>query len=180
MKKMKWMWMTAALIMTGTTAWGSALISKGSNELAIGGKLDFATEAGTDLNLNVKYAYFFWNRFSLGARVSMHNNDAMNHFGLGGIAEYNFALPGGYKPLFGTDLVPYLAGTIDYRHAKLFDEKESSVVFGAEGGLKFFLTDMTAVTLSLVGELATEEIYADELEATDKDLSLQVGMRFYF
>ena len=174
-------WMLAGLmVVVAPAAMGSALVTKGSNELAVDGKLDFATELGTDVNLKLKYAYFVLDRFAVGARVSGKKNDSVRHYGLGLTMEYNFALPASYKPVFGTDLVPFLGGGVDYRHAKLFDEKEDAAVFIGEAGLKFFLTDMTAVTLSLVGELATEEIYADDFEATDKDLSLQLGMRMYF
>jgi outer membrane protein W len=180
MKTMKWLALFLAIGLAVPAAMGSALVTKGSNELAVDGKLDFATEAGADFVLKAKYAYFFWDRVAMGARMTMHNNEAMNHFGIGATIEYNFVLARTYKPLFGTDLVPYLGAGVDYRHAKLFDVKESAVVFIGETGLKFFLTDSTAVTLSLVGELATEDIYADDLEATDKDLSLQIGMRFYF
>ena len=181
MKKMtKWLALALVCGMAGSAAHGEALVTQGSSEIAVGGKLDFATEVGTDIDLAAKYAYFFWDRISIGGRFTGGNNDAMNYFGLGVSGEYNFQLPEGYGPLFGTDLVPYVGGAIDYRHVKLFDEQESAVVFGLESGLKFFLTDSTAITLSLVGELATEDIYADDLEATDKDLSLQLGMRFYF
>jgi len=180
MKSMKWLVVALVCSLVVPAAMGAALVTKGSNEIAIDGKLDFATEVGTAFDMRVKYAYFFWDRIALGARATMDNNDAMNHFGVGLTGEYNFVLPEGWRPLFGTDLVPYLGVGVDYRHAKLFDEKESAVVFGAEGGVKMFLTDSTAISLALVGELATEEIYADDLDATDKDLSLQVGMRFYF
>ena len=54
------------------------------------------------------------------------------------------------------------------------------MVFGADAGVKFFLTDTTALALSLRGELATEDVYDDDLEATDKNLALLLGMRFYF
>lgn len=180
MKMTNWLVLFLAIGMAVPAAMGSALVTKGSNEIAVDGKLDFATEAGVDFVLKAKYAYFFWDRVALGTRMTMHNNEAMNHFGIGGTAEYNFVLPVTYKPMFGTDLVPFLGIGLDYRHAKLFDVKESAVVLIGEGGLKFFLTDSTAVTVSLVGELASEDIYADDLEATDKDLSLQIGMRFYF
>ena len=180
MKMMKWLVVAMVCGMAGTAARGAALVTQGSSELAVGGKLDFATEVGTDFDLGVKYAYFFWDRISIGGRTVMGNHDAVNYFGLGVTGEYNFQLPDAYGPLFGTDLVPFVGGAVDYRHVKLFDEEEGAVVFGLESGVKFFLTDSTAVTVSLVGELATEDIYADDLEATDKDLSLQLGMRFYF
>jgi len=172
------MGMLAAL--TAAAAQGAALVTKGANELAAEGKLDFATAAGTDVKLELKYAYFIMDRVSVGAQGVLADNDAVSAYGIGLTAEYNFVLPAGYKPLFGTDLVPYLGIAVDYRHAKLFEESESAVVFGGEAGIKFFLTDTTALALGLVGEYATEEIYVDDLEATDKDLSLQLGMRFYF
>ncbi len=176
----RWMLAGAMMVMTVPAAMGSALVSKGSNEIAVDGKVDFATELGTEVEVKLKYAYFVLDRLSIGARVTGQKNDAVRHHGLGLTLEYNFALPANFKPMFGTDLVPYLGGGVDYRYAKLFNENENAAVFIGEGGLKFFLTDTTAVTLSLVGELATEEIYADDLESTDKDLSLQLGMRMYF
>ena len=180
MKPVKWMVWALAVCLAGPAARGAALVTEGSNEIAVDGSLDFASAAGVDLHLRAKYAYFFWDRISLGVRASLSDNDAADHFGAGLVGEYNFSLPEGYEPLFGTDLVPFVGGAVDYRHVNVFQESDDAVVFGAEGGVKFFLTDSAAVSLSLVGEWATEEIYADDDEATDLDLFLQLGMRFYF
>ena len=180
MRNAKWLVLVLAGCLLAPAAMGAALVTEGSNEIAVGGALDFASAAGVALDVRVKYAYFFWDRISLGTRASLSDNDVADHFGLGFLGEYNFALPEGYEPLFGTDLVPFVGAAVDYRHVKLFRESEDAIVFGVEGGTKFFLTDSAAISLSLVGELATEEIYADDLDATDKDLSLRLGMRFYF
>jgi len=180
MKSIKWFVLALICSVAVPSAMGSALVSKGSRELALSGTLDFATEAGTAFDLKAKYAYFFWNRTSLGLRTQMADNDAVSGFGIGVTVEYNFTLPAKYRPIIGTDLVPYVGATLDYRQAKLFDEEENAGVLGGEAGVKFFLTDSTAITLSFVGELASEEIYADDLEATDQDLAMQLGMRFYF
>ncbi len=180
MKSIKWMVLALMCCAAVPSAMGSALVTKGSRELGIAGMLDFATEAGTEFELDIKYAYFFWDRTSLGLRTQMYNNDAVSAFGIGATAEYNFALPAKYRPLIGTDLVPYIGMAVDYRQAKLFDEKESAGVLGGEAGVKFFLTDSTAINLSLVGEIASEDIYADDLDATNQDLKMLLGMRFYF
>ena len=180
MKIAKWLVLALALGGVAPAAMGEALVTKGASELAVDGMMDFATFQGVETELEVRYGYFFIDRLSVGPKAMLYNNDAVNHFGLGAAAEYNFQLPPNYKPLFGTDLVPFLGGSVEYRHAKLFDEKESAVVFAADAGVKFFLTDTTALTFSLLGELATEDIYDDDLDATDKNLSLQLGMRFYF
>lgn len=180
MKKIKWLTLVLALALMVPAAMGSALITKGSTMLALQGGLDFATAGGTELKLDARYAYFVADRIALGGKTTLFNNDAANYFGIGVIGEYCFRLPEGYQPLFGTDLVPYLGVSLEYRHAKLFDQKESAIVLGGEGGLKFFLTDSAAITLALVGEVASEDIYADDLDATNLDLSIQLGMRFYF
>lgn len=180
MKSVKWLVLAWACGLAVSAAQGAALVSKGANELALDGKLDFATESGRDVVLRVKYAYFPMNRFSIGPRVALRDNDAVNYYGVGVALEYNFGLPANYRPLIGTDMVPYLGAGADYRHAKLFDETESAGVLTGETGLKFFLTDTTAIVLALVGEWASEDIYADDLEATDLDLSLNLGMRLYF
>lgn len=180
MNKVKWLALVLVVIVTAPLARAEALISRGSNELGINGIMDFATFQGIETEIDLKYAYFFWDRISLGMKGKFYHNDAMHAYGFGVTGEYNFNLPAGYRPLFGTDLVPFIGASVDYRHAKLFNEKEDAFVFGAEGGAKFFLTDCTAITLSLVGELATEDIYDDDLKATNKDLSIRLGLRFYF
>lgn len=180
MKTIKWLLVAAVCAMAVPSVMAEAIVSKGSRELALAGNLDFATAAGTSIDLNLKYAYFFWDRISVGLRAEGFNNDAMNSYGLGVCGEYNFKLSPNYRPLIGTDFVPFVGAYLDYRHAKLYDEKLDVAVFGGEAGVKFFLTDSVAVALSLVGELATDDIYADDLDATDKDLSIQMGMRFYF
>ena len=179
-KSMKWLGLALVVALAAPVAMGSALITKGSQEIELAGHLDFATELGTEFNLAANYSYFFWDRVALGVRGAVGDNDAVTYWGMGLTAEYNFALPASWRPLFGTDLVPYLGATIDFRQADLFDETENAAVLGGEGGVKFFLTDSTAISLALVGEWATEEIYADDLEATDLNLFLNLGMRFYF
>jgi len=180
MKSIKWFVLALMCSVAVSSAMGSALVTKGSRELALSGIVDFDTASGTEVDMNIKYAYFFWNRTSLGLRTQFYDNDAVNAYGLGVTAEYNFTLPAKYRPLIGTDFVPFIGVAMDYRQAKLFDEKESAGVFSGEAGVKFFLTDSTAVTLSMVGELATEDIYVDDLDATDKNLGIHLGMRFYF
>jgi hypothetical protein len=180
MKSLKWLVLALACSLVASAALGEALVTKGSQEVEVAGRLDFATEVGTEFDLGVNYAYFFWDRIALGLRGAGGDNDAVSYWDLGATAEYNFVLPPNWRPLFGTDLVPYLGVAVDFRQAKLFDETENAGVLGGEGGVKFFLTDSTAINLSLVGEWATEEIYADDLEATDLNLFLQLGMRFYF
>ena len=180
MSSMKWLVVALACAAAVPAARGAALLTQGSSELGIAGNLDTASVSGTDFDLRGNYAYFFWDRLSVGARAMVGDNDWWSYFGLGVTTEYNFGLPEGYQPLFGTDIVPLFLGlALDFRSTNL-DDRENALVFGAEAGSKFFLTDSTALVLSMVGEIGTENIYYDEDEPTDKDLRFQLGLRFYF
>jgi hypothetical protein len=180
MKSIKWLALALACGLAVPAAMGAALVTKGSNKLNIGGSLDFDTEDGAVSQLAIQYGYFFWDRISLGAEVIGSDDGIVKTGSIGVLGEYNFALPAKWKPLFGTDLVPFLGVGVDYRHAELYDEHQNAAVFSAETGLKFFLTDSTAINLSLVGEYATEDIYSEYPEGTDVNLFLQLSMGLYF
>lgn len=180
MKSMKWLALAVAVCLCAPAAMGGALLTQGSNEIGISGQLDTSGVAGTDFDLKVKYAYFFWDRTSLGLRGGFGDNDWWSYFSVGTTAEYNFTMPEGYRPAIGTDMVPlFLGAAVDYRHVSL-DENENALVFGLEAGTKLFLTDSTAVVLSMIGEMGTEDIYYDKDEPTDKNLLFELGLRFYF
>ena len=179
MKNMKWL-VVAAMCSLGVPAMGAALLTQGSQEIGISGSLVDSSVGGTAFDISGNYAYFFLDRFSLGVRAKGGNNDWWSYFGFGLTSEYNFRMPEGFQPLFGTDFVPFFLGAaVDYQNTNL-DDAQNAAVFSAEGGCKFFLTDSTALVLSLVGEAGTEDIYYDKDEPTNKNLKAQLGLRFYF
>ena len=83
MKSMKWLALGLAVCLCGPAAQGAALLTQGSNEIGISGQLDTSGVAGTDFDLKVKYAYFFWDRTSLGLRGGFGDNDWWSYFSLG-------------------------------------------------------------------------------------------------
>ena len=177
---MKWIALAAAFGLATLAAPGAALVTQGSSELGLAGNLDTDSVAGTDFDLRVNYAYFVFDRFSVGVRGLLGDNDWWSYFGAGVTTEYNFRMSENFRPLFGTDFVPlFLGAAIDFRSTKL-DDRQNAVVFCGEAGSKFFLTDATALVLSMVGEIGTEDIYYDKDGPSDKDLRFQLGLRFYF
>lgn len=172
----------AALPVAATTlpVRAAGLITQGSSELGVGGGLDFASAVGTDVSIDVRYAYFFWDRISLGGVAGFGDNDATTAFKLGGIGEYNFKLPDNCQPLIGTDFVPFVGLGLAYQYVDIYHKHENALVFTAEGGAKFFLTDSAAILLSGVFDLATEEIFPDDDDAERWNFALRLGMRFYF
>lgn len=157
-----------------------ALITEGSSELGVGGGLDFKSAVGTDVSIDVRYAYFFWDYISLGGVAGFGDNDAATSFKIGAVGEYNFKLPDNYQPLIGTDFVPFVGLGLSCQYVDVYHEKETALVFTTEGGVKFFLTDSAAVTLSGVFDLATKDIFPDDDDANKWNIALRLGMRFHF
>lgn len=169
-----------ALLAAAPSASAKALVTQGSSELGVSGFVDIESALGTDVQFDLRYAYFFFDRFSFGVIGGFGDNDAVTRFDLSLVSEYNFALSDSYRPLVGTDFVPFLGVGVGFLYADLYPGDETAVLFSGEAGAKFFLSDSAAVTLSLLGQFATEDVFADDAKATDVDLSLRLGMRFYF
>ena len=181
MKKNGWLAVLAAAVIgaAATGAQGAALIDEGSSELGVGGALDFVGVNGTSVDLSLRYAYFFWDQISLGGVFGLYNDDDLTRYEFGAVGEYNFRLSEDYRPLVGTDFVPFVGVSARYAYADMSKNK-SALLFGAEGGTKFFLTDSAAVVFSLAGDLATEKIFPDDGDMQNWDLAIKLGMRFYF
>ncbi len=169
-----------ALLAAAPFASAKALVTQGSSELGVSGFLDIESALGTDVQFDLRYAYFFFDRFSLGVVGGFGDNDAATRFDLSLAAEYNFALPDAYRPLVGTDFVPFVGVGVGVLYADLYPGDETAAVFTGEAGAKFFLSDSAAVTAALLGQVATDDVFADDSKATNVDLSLRLGMRFYF
>ena len=170
----------AALFLQPSAARAGALVTQGSSELGVEGGLDFASAVGTDVSLDIRYAYFVVDRLSLGGVAGFGDNDAATSFKFGGVGEYNFALPDNYQPVIGTDFVPFVGFGLSYQHVDIHHEKENALVFTTEAGLKFFLTDSAAIITSGIFDLATEDIFPDDDDANKWNFALNLGMRFYF
>lgn len=169
-----------ALLAAAPDSSAKALVTQGSSEFGVSGLLDIESALGTDIEFDFRYAYFFFDRFSLGVLGGFGDNDATTRFDLSLVSEYNFALSDSYRPLVGTDFVPFVGIGVGFLYADLNPGDETAAVFSGEAGLKFFLSDSVAVTASLLGKLATDDVFADDAKATNTDLSIRLGMRFYF
>ena len=169
-----------ALALLAPATFARALVTEGSNEIAISGFFDPETAVGSSVDFNLRYAYFFWDYISIGLQGGISDNDAATAGSIGLTGEYNFPISDDYEALIGTDFVPYCGGAVSYQHAEIYNKKSDAAVFTGEVGMKFFLTDTAAVTTSFLSSIATEDVYVDDKDETNFDLSLRLGMRFYF
>lgn len=167
----------------------AAMLNAGTSEFGVGGTLNFESAAGARLDLNTSYGYFFIDNLMVAGRFGVFNDNSYQGWDLGAKCEYNFDLGPDYEAIIGTDFVPYIGGALDFKQSNFKDldevegedSKRNAVVFGIEGGVKFFLTESVAVSAALVYEAATAEIYArKDNEYGKTEGRLELGMRFYF
>ena len=150
-------------------------LEEGTSEVSVSGLLDFNTASGTLTDVNLFYGYYLMDYFSVGLAGSYVDNDAVRMWALGPKAEYNFDVGYTAVPFIGCSL---LIASTDYKATDLGD---TAGVAGLEGGVKFFVTEYAAISVALVGEIATEHIYPVKNGETDNtDARLELGMRLYF
>lgn len=169
-----------AAALAAPAAFARALVSDGSQEIGLSGMVDFNSEAGTKTELDARYAYFVVDQFSLGAAGGFSDNDDATNIRLGLVAEWNFLISDDYAPLFGTDFVPFIGFGVGCQYADFNSDDVVAGVLSSELGVKFFLSDDFAITASGLGQVATDDVFPNDGKASTADLSLRLGMRFYF
>lgn len=150
-------------------------LEEGTSELSLSGLLDFDTANGTLTDLNVFYGYFVMDYLEVGLEAGYLNDDAFRVWALGPKADYNFDI--------GYSVVPFIGGALKFASAeqKVIDESDNAGIAALDAGAKFFITEYAAISVALVGELATDDIYAEkDGETSSTDTRIELGMRFFF
>lgn len=178
---MKKILLSALLVLAvAAPAFARGLITQGSNELSLSGMIDPRSSQGTSIDLAARYGYFFWDYISVGAQGGFFDDDSVTSGSIGIVGEYNIPLSDDYQPLIGTDFVPYFGAGLHLMYADLSKESNTAGVLSLEAGLKFFLSDTAALTTSVVGSLATDDVYPNDDDCDSWDIHVNLGMRFYF
>ena len=180
MKKSLFAALGLAAVLLAPAAFARALVTEGSQEIGVSGMLAFASEVGTQSALDLRYGYFVIDSLSLGGAAGFSDNDYSTNFRLGLVSEWNFTLSDDYAPLVGTDFVPFIGLGLGCQYADTDADDIFAGVLSGELGVKFFLSDDFAVTASCVGQLATDDIFMNDEKSSTADVSLRLGMRFYF
>jgi hypothetical protein len=164
----------ALIAAVAATAHGMFL-EEGTSEVSVSGQLNFDTANGTLTDVNLFYGYFLMDYFELGPVATYINDDAVQTWALGPKAEYNFDVGYTAVPFVGCSL---LIASTEFKAA---DESDTAGVAGVEGGVKFFISEYAAISVALVGEIATEHIYSAKNGETDNtDARIDLGMRLFF
>ena len=153
------------------------LLSRGTQELALSGLLDFENRGNTTLELVGRYGSFLRDNLEVGgvAAFSGNFNNAFR-YGVGGFAEYHF------PHLITPSVVPYLGADVLLSFVDTdFGDDNAALTFEPRVGLKWFIRDYFAVEAHVFGALATDDLYLNKEDELDfYDVGLRLGIRVYF
>lgn len=150
----------------------AASLSEGTQEIVVSGLFDPDAAFDSQLDLDIKYGKFIQDDLEIGAEGAVSDNDAISTYGIGGFAEYNFEQ--------GTELVPYVGASVGWASVDPdHGDSADALYFGVLGGAKYFLAENVAILGNVQFEWATEDVYPEDNELSDTDLTLNLGMAFY-
>jgi hypothetical protein len=165
------------LVLAGNVLAQAPLLSRGTQELALSGLLDFENRGNTTLELVGRYGFFLRDNLEVGgvAAFSGNFNDAFR-YGLGGFAEYHF------PQLITPSVVPYLGADVLLSFVDTdFGDDNAALTFEPRVGLKWFIRNYFAVEAHVFGALATDDLYQNKEDELDfYDVGLRLGIRVYF
>jgi opacity protein-like surface antigen len=150
-----------------------ASLKQGTQEIVIEGLFDPDTQFDQQIDLGIKYGQFIQDNVEVGVLAAYSDNDLLEEMGFGGFAEYNFDQ--------GTELVPFVGAELAWVNVDGDDiESEDAVTLGGYVGVKYFLAENVAVSLDGKYTQASEDIYSEDGgDLEDKDMTINLGMRFY-
>ena len=149
-------------------------LAPGTMETRVAGQLDATSANGTLVELGVSYGYFFRDNLQAGGRVAFFDNDNSTLYSASVFTEYNFEIG-------SDDWLPFVEGSLGLAHGDgEGGTTETALTFEAQGGVKYFLAPNVALSLALVFDYATAEIYPDDDAYDDSDLRAQLAIRYYY
>jgi hypothetical protein len=156
------------------------LLSKGTQELSVSGRLELPESDELDYDIDGSYGYFFRDGWEVGVQVLAADFGGRDRLEISGFTEYNFKRQ--------TNIVPYLGGAIGLVTADFDNDvvlsttinDDDGLVFDMEGGVKFFVRPYMAVSLAINFKFATDDVFATDNSVEDNLTSVKIGMRYYF
>lgn len=160
-------------------AWAQERLEKGRRELSIHISPDFEGAVGDMLLVQAGYGVFVregWEArgtlaWAVLEDVAGEDSDYRT-WELSGAGEYHFDR--------GRDLVPYAGFGLGWRKTEFGALEESGAVYGPRGGVKYFLADNVVLDLEVTYKLSTADVFINDFEADNTDISSTIGLRLLF
>jgi len=150
------------------------MLSKGTMELDISGNYDPKGAAGNQVFTALGFGYFVIDNLELAAAGAFIYDD----YEIG----YHPAIGAQYNINLGCKLVPFVGinlgwGFWDYKDV----EDTDGFVYGAEAGLKYFITESLALSASVDYDLSPSKIWMEkDGKMIDNNFGVNWGLRYFF
>ncbi len=146
-------------------------LSEGTQEIQVGGFVNWNGRNDERTELKLGYGYFIEHDFVVGPRFSMGHDSDDALFTFEAYTEYHFPI---------NDVVaPYIGGSLGYANNNKAD-KSSAVTLSLSAGCKFFIVEDLALDLSVNHTQATERIFLSDLDFERNRTSIEFGLRFFY
>ena len=182
-----WVIALAAMLCAGEATYG-AMLSAGTRQLTVSGRLDRTEKLNFSLTGNA--GYFLRDRLEvgvLGGLEMLHGNDVTT-FATGGFSEYNFLLRD------NESIVPFIGGSLSLKYASYniagnvdpnlpgdVDKSDFVIELGGYAGARYFITENFAIGSAVRIFVATGDIYlGDNAEFESLDMDVILDTSFYF
>jgi len=179
----------AVLIAVGLMAGSAFAIGTGTRELGVRGDFTFTDE----LDAAISYGYFVTDEIEVLGMAMIDWQDWGDQdttlFGARIAADYHF------MQLGSETMIPYVevrAGWINFEsdvmtgNVNIGESSDAgqlegdAVTVGAGAGVKYMMAENVALNGAIFFDWADEEVFYDEGEIEDTEVSLEVGLNFYF
>ncbi len=169
-----------ALLATLVPPLQAGRIDAGTIEMGVDMELDFNGANGTTYSGDLRGGYFVVDGVLVGGCMGFQADDDWTGFGLHAFLEQHFETD--------TPWIPYVGGSLGFEYCSYeyraddvkISESDNALVLGLSAGVKFFITETTALDLGLALDIASEDIYhASDGDGDNVDATLGLGLRFF-
>ncbi len=156
-------------------------LDKGTMEMHINGSYDNNHPLDYQLTLIGGFGYFVMDNLEIAAIAGIQSNDLADSYELGAIAEYNFTTNSPWVPFLKAGILWTGVEYDDDLFNDSGDIDETAWIGRIGGGVKYFLRDDIAISLSLNYDRASEDLYVDDDgSAEDYNVKALIGVAYYF
>jgi len=161
-----------AIYCMGATLSSAQLFSTGTQEISGAGLIDFSSTDGTRAVLEGGYGVYIMDYVQVGGEAVINRSGSAKIHGVGATAEYDFD--------FGWLVYPFVGTHLQLVNYDTNDKNGMALVLGVKAGAMVFIAENIAVSASLVGDVASSEIYANDDKNASTDLQIRLGLRFFY
>lgn len=147
---------------------------EGTFELGGSLMIDSASFYGTEIALDLNAGQYIETGTLIGGFLAVSDNDFVTTVSGGAMGKYHF-LDDGQTPFS-----PYVGAELGGVYATTEADDATALVLGGKLGFDYFLTENVALDVSANLRLATDDVYSDEDGLTNTDITVTVGLAFFF